>query len=555
MTHKLSANNSQELRPGDQLDDRTLNSPYENDAYPSGKGYSSEHVEAADENQMDADSAMQETTFFIVLLSIFISLGGFIINFDIGYTGLVLVMTPFQAAFGSCTANGDMQVCELSALQQSLSSSIYLIFMAIGGGLSGVSANYLGTKGSIQFGCLWIIVGAAGMLGTAGNLTAYIACKCIGGIGIGHLQTMSTTYGVECAPPKRRGSLITLYSTGSGLGSVVVTAICLGTVNVHNYWSWRTPILLQIPLALIYCLAFFLFPESPRWLLVKGKVDRARKSFGRLYNRDAGSREVDMQIRVVQVALEEEERLSATTRWTEIFHKNFIRRTFTSVAVNVGGTLSGAFFIFTYAAIFFEEIGGFSSSIEISLVINCCLLAGLIVGPTFVDSLGRRRTILTGYVGMMVCMIIFAGVGSGLGSETKAARDVSVTFLSLWSFVFGAFIASNQWLTSAEIHAVRLRTSGQAFNILITNTFVFGTNFWTPYMLNADYGNMGTNVGYFYFACEFVAFVILFTFLPENSRLSLEEIDEYFMSGRKAWKTSLSRNKRIAKGEIDVNGD
>ena len=152
-------------------------------------------------------------------------------------------------------------------------------------------------------------------------------------------------------------------------------------------------------------------------------------------------------------------------------------------------------------------------------------------------------------------MIIVAGVGSGSDGQSKTVRYVSVIFLAIWSFFFGSCLASNQWLTSTEIHAVRLRTSGQAFNILITNIFVFGTNFWTPYMLNADYGNMGTNVGYFYFGCEFVAFVVLFLALPECSRLSLEQIDEIFVSGRKPWKTSLSRNKRIAKGEISVNED
>lgn len=550
-----STNDDQEIPPKSLLNGKMARSSPEYGAYTPEKGSACAHVEASEAHQIHTDSPMQDTTRLIALLSAFIGLGGFIVNFDIGYTGAVLVMSHFSAAFGSCEVEKGMQVCELSALQQSLSSSIYLLFMALGGGISGVSAKYLGTKGAVQFGCLWIIVGAAGILGTSGNLTAYIACKCIGGVGIGHVQAMSTTYGVECAPAKRRGFLITLYSTGAGLGSVVVSSICLGTVKINSSWSWKTPILLQIPLALTYGLAFFLFPESPRWLLIKGKVDRARNSFGRLYNRSADSQEVSIQIQDVQLALEEERRLSATTNWTEIFHRNFIRRTLTSLAINVGGTLSGAFFIFTYAAIFFKALGGFSSPIEISLVINCCLFAGLIVGPAFADSLGRRRTILTGYVGMMVCMIIFAGVSSGLGSKTTVARDVSVAFLCLWAFFFGGFIASNQWVTSAELHAVRLRTSGQAFNILVTDIFVFGTNFWTPYMLNVKYGDMGTNVGYFYFGCEFVAFVILFALLPETSRLTLEEIDAYFMSGRKAWKTSLARNKRIADGKIGVNDD
>ena len=513
-----------------------------------------EHVENIKHHGIDPNSQMLKTTPLMIALSLFIGLGGFIVNFDIGYTGLVLVMPPFNESFGSCFIEKGARVCALTATQQSISTSIYLLFMALGGGMSGVSANYLGTRGSIQFGCVWVAIGAAGMLGSAGNLTAYVACKCIGGIGIGHLQTMSTTYGVECAPARKRGLLITLYSCGSGAGGFVVAAICLGTNSIRNSWSWRTPILLQIPAAAIYFALLFFFPESPRWLLTKEKTEQARKSFARLYNRNPSSDEVAMQVRDVQLALEEEALLSSTTNWTEIFHKNFVRRTFVSVAINVGGTLSGAFFIFTYAAIFLEGVG-FTNSIEISVIINACLWAGLLIGPFVVEYLGRRRAIITGYCGMMVCMLIFSAVSTALGSKRRTVHDILITFLCLWSFMFGGFIASSQWLASAEMHAVRLRTSGQAFNIFVTNIFVFGTNFWTPYMLNVHYGNMGTNVGYFYFGIEFITVIIIFFILPENGRLTLEQIDDYFTSGRKPWKTSLARNKRIARGEIDIKDE
>jgi hypothetical protein len=105
------------------------------------------------------------------------------------------------------------------------------------------------------------------------------------------------------------------------------------------------------------------------------------------------------------------------------------------------------------------------------------------------------------------------------------------------------------------MHAIRHRAHGQAFVITLTNIFVFATNFWTPYMLNAKYGNMGTNVGYFYFSMELAGFLTLYFLLPENALLTLEQIDEYFTSGRKPWKTSLRRNKRIATGVIGVKDD
>lgn len=516
-----------------------------------------EHLEVLDSMSPGALPVMQNTTPLMIFLACFIALGGFVLNFDLGYTGLVLVMEPFKKAFGSCTVINGVETCALSATAQSLASSIYLLFMALGSAISGIVTRYLGTRSTAQVGCIWVAIGAAGMLGCSGNITAYIVCKCIGAIGIGHIQTMTTTYGVECAPSKRRGQLIAVYSCGSGFGAVIVGCICLGTADIKNDWSWMTPILLQIPVAAVFGLGFFIFPESPRWLLSKGRSEDAAKSFGRLYNRDPMSQDVINQVRTVRLAIEVEQQLAANSKWIGIFHPQFIRRTMTSSAINISGALCGSFFIFTYAAVFFESVGSFSNSIQVSVTINACLFGGLCVGPFLMDLLGRRWTILTGYLGMMACMLIFAVVSSALGGSTKSnvVHDILIVFLCLWAVFFGACIGSSQWLTSAEMHAIRHRAHAQAFVVTITNIFVFATNFWTPYMLNAKYGNMGTNVGYFYFGMELAGFLTLYFLLPENALLTLEQIDEYFMSGRKPWKTSLRRNKRIATGEIGVKDD
>ena len=68
-------------------------------------------------------------------------------------------------------------------------------------------------------------------------------------------------------------------------------------------------------------------------------------------------------------------------------------------------------------------------------------------------------------------------------------------------------------------------------------------------MINTGYGNLGTNVGHFYSSLNVANLILLFFLLPETGRLSLEAIDDIFASHRPAWKTSLKRNKHIAKGE------
>lgn len=106
--------------------------------------------------------------------------------------------------------------------------------MAFGALLSGISGNNLGRRGALEVDCSIAIVGAAGMLGTAGKYTAYIACKFIGAVGIGQIQTLGLIYGVEVTPPSRQGLLITLFGIGQSMGNLVVACVCLGSSQLKS---------------------------------------------------------------------------------------------------------------------------------------------------------------------------------------------------------------------------------------------------------------------------------------------------------------------------------
>lgn len=509
------------------------------------------HDEGADHQQLSADLTTK-LTGLMIFFSAWIGLGGFMLTFDLGYTGTVLQMAPFNRAFGHCglqpspdPSQGMVESCRLSATQQSVGSSIHLIFLGLGSGFSGFSSNYLGRKGAIQLGCVLASVGAGGMIGTAGNFTAYVACKCIGAIGIGHFQAMGPMFGIECTPARYRGFLVAFFSIGGGLGYLTVSLVCWGTSAYHSDWSWKVPIVCQVPIAVVYGVVLQYFPESPRWLLTKSQEAKAHKSFGRFYNKDPYSEEVKAQIREVEATIEMENSITSTTSWVEIFHRSNIRRTLTALAILLSAALSGAFAIFTYAAIFLSGVG-ISNPYVINVIINACVLAGETLGPFTIEYLGRRRTVLFGYAGMASCMLIFAAVSSGLGIVNPVAKNVLIVFLCLWSFIFGSTIASAMWVYASEIHSVRLRTYGQSFAATCCGIMTFAVNFWTPYMINAKYGNMGTNIGYFFFALEAIAFVVMFLWAPETGRLTLEQIDDFYHLHGKAWKTSLSRNKRTA---------
>lgn len=69
-------------------------------------------------------------------------------------------------------------------------------------------------------------------------------------------------------------------------------------------------------------------------------------------------------------------------------------------------------------------------------------------------------------------------------------------------------------------------------------------------MLNAEYGHLSSNVGYFYFGITIFVLVFTFLFVPETARFTLEQIDEFFLSGKRAWRTSTKKNIAIARGDL-----
>lgn len=392
-----------------------------------------------------------------------------------------------------------VEICTITALQQSLISLTFL-FVALGSAVGGVTGNYLGRRGAIQVGCLLVAIGAGGMLGTIGNYPAYLVCKCIGGIGLGHFIAAAPTYGVECTAPGKRGLLTSLFNIGLGFGNSVAAAVCAGTANYSSSLAWQTPIICQLPLALILGVGVMIFPESPRWLLIKGREDAARKSFARFNNMDPWNPEVTRQMQEVQSYIEME-KLNGKTAWTEIFRGTNRRRTLTSLLIVIGLAISGGKFISTYASVFLAGVG-ISNTYLIVLVVSLCGLAGGLFAPWIVEYGGRRFSLLYGYALMAILMLIISVIGTGLGSTNDRVKKAFIVLLCLWTFVYGGFIGPSVSTSAPEMHSVRLRTTGTAFVMMMYEIFSFSSAFYTPYMLGAKYGNMGLNVGYFYFGTK-----------------------------------------------------
>lgn len=412
-------------------------------------------------------------------------------------------MPAYRRAFGRCAPRTDhitgvtAVVCSQTALQQGL-VSLTLIFVALGGLVSGLVGSFFGRRGTIQAGAILAGAGAAGMLGTSGNLTNYLVCKCIGGVGLGLLIAAAGVYGAECTVARYRGMLLALYNIGLGMGFAASSAVCWGSSSyVTSDLSWQIPIICQIPLSVILGLGVLAFPESPRWLLTKGRGEAAKKSFAWLYAKDPDHPDILLQVADVQNHIQLERSNRQKTQWIEIYQGVNFRRTMVSGLIMVGLAITGPKFTGPYGAVFLAGVG-VSNPFLNTFIISLMMVAGSVGGPWLVEYGGRRFAMLVGYMIMMVCMLTIGSVGSTLGQTTSKARIVLLVFLFLWSFVFGLFIGTSAWIAAPEQHSLRLRTYGQASTVWIYQVFGFASSFWAPYQISPQYGNMGMSVGYFY---------------------------------------------------------
>lgn len=136
-------------------------------------------------------------------------------------------------------------------------------------------ADMFGRKTCVGIGCGIVIVGAA-IQTAVKNHWAFFGTRILSGIGMGITQTAAPLLATEIAHPRQRQTATALYNASWCLGAIGSAAITFATIGIENSWSWRVPCLLQIsyPLFQIFGLIVFV-PESPRWLVSKGRKEEA----------------------------------------------------------------------------------------------------------------------------------------------------------------------------------------------------------------------------------------------------------------------------------------
>ncbi|KZT56004.1 general substrate transporter [Calocera cornea HHB12733] len=386
----------------------------------------------------------------------------------------------------------------------------------------------IGRKLAIIWGASLMIAGTA-IQSAAQSVGMFIGARFLIGFGLTFAANAAPLLVSELAYPPHRAPLVSTYNSLWYSGSIVAAWTTFGTFRIPNQWAWRIPSILQgLPSVLQVCLIWFC-PESPRWLVSKGKEEKALKILAYYHGR--GNEQdplVQFEYNEIREAIELDREIAKTIGWTTLFATPGNRRRMRIIiALAFFSQWSGNGLVSYYLNLVFDSIGITDPTTQtlINGILQIFNLIVALIASFLCDRAGRRVLFLSSNVGMLVFFVaqtICFAQNAMTGSSAAGHGVIAFIFL-----FYGAYdIAYTPLIVSytVEILPYPLRAKGfTVFNFMISLALIFN-QYANPIALGA--------IGWKYYivydcvlACEIV---FMFLYCVETKNRTLEETAALF---------------------------
>ncbi len=444
----------------------------------------------------------------IILVSTF---GGLLFGYD---TGVINGALPYMS---------ESDQLNLNSFTQGLVTSALLFGAAFGAVVGGRLADYNGRRKTILYLAILFFVSTIGCT-ISPNAAVMILCRFLLGLAVGGASVTVPTYLAEMSPAESRGKMVTqnelMIVTGQLL-AFTFNAI-IGNMLGENPHVWRY----MLPIAAIP--AVFLFfgmlrvPESPRWLVSKGKNNEALTVLQKIRE----SKRAKSELQEIESAYEQEAKMEKatfkdlTTPWVR-------RVVFLGIGIAVVQQITGVNSIMYYGTEILKDAGFQTEAALIGNIGNGVIsVLATFVGIWLLGKVGRRPMLITGLVGTTTALLligIFSLVFEGSAALPYIVLALTITFLA---FQQGA-ISPVTWLMLSEIFPLRLRGLGMGVTVFC----LWGINFLVGLTFPVLLASIGLSTTFFVFVVFGIG-AILFVkkFVPETKGLTLEELEQRFRS-------------------------
>lgn len=397
----------------------------------------------------------------------------------------------------------------------------------IGTFLISPTADKFGRRMGLATGAALCCVGAA-LQGGAINIAMFIIARVIIGAGSVVVAGVGAPYITEIAHPAQRSTATALFLTFYSVGSIVAGWCTFGTFRIDSTASWRIPSALQALPSTIQLLAIWFVPESPRWLVSKGRNEEAHAMLVHYHGEGDASdevvqREYDDILVTLGAETTHEDNMIAFLRELCSTPGNR-KRMFIMILAAICSQMSGSAFVSYYLSPILHSVG-LSSDLQQTLINATNQTVSWISAvyfATFPAKFGRRKLFLWSLAGAWIVIIcITAGSATfAKDSTNKAAAYSVVVFLYIYSPVYNLGFNGNLGLYIPEILPYRLRTKGLSFFYFVQFSFMMLSTFTVPIGLE----NIAWRFYIIFVGWVMVEFAGIYFVFPETKGPSLEDI-------------------------------
>ena len=448
--------------------------------------------------------------FYILLISLVSAMGGLLFGYDwVVIGGAKIFYEPFFGLDGLPSMRGWAMSCAL-------------VGCLTGALLAGMWSDRYGRKKMLLLASVLFTVSAIGV-GMADRISGFIIYRIVGGFGIGIASNISPIYIAEVAPAPIRGRFVSLNQLTIVLGILAAQVANWAIARYFSIggemlnprsleWAWRWMFWVGALPAMLFFVASFVIPESPRWLALNGKTEAARRIFHRIGGEEYAANALQD---IARLRNERNERMSLR----QIVHPSVRRVLVLGVVLAVFQQWCGINVIFNYAHEIFSAAGYAVSDVLMNIVVTGVTnVVFTLVAVYTVDRWGRRALMIAGAAALAV---IYAILGTAYYFEVSGWAMLLLVVLAIAAYAMS--LAPIVWVVLSEIFPARLRGAMMALSTFCLWAASFMLTYTFP-LLNESLEASGTF--WVYGAICLAGYLFIRVRLPETRGKSLEEIEK-----------------------------
>lgn len=451
------------------------------------------------------------------LVAVIATFGGLLFGYD---TGVLNGALGFMQVDPILTGSPDGH---LTALQTGLITSILLAGAAIGAVVGGRLSDYLGRRRLIIILAVIFFTAAVGCV-LAPGYVILLVFRFLLGLAVGGASVTVPVYLGEVAPFEHRGSIVSrnelMIVTGQ-FAAFVVNAV-IGNVFHASDNTWRYMMLVAALPAVALFVGMLKMPESPRWLVLKGRDEDALNVLRQVRSEERAVAEMEEVRALAEVARQEQQgslREVFATKWTR-------RLLFIGIGLAVFQQLTGINSMMYYGELILQD-AGFDH--QVALIVNvfngvASVSAMMIALKFIIDRFNRRAILLFGFIGTTTCHVLAGIAGTQLPHDSEARRWILLAIIVAFVFIMQGTLGPLVWLMISEIFPLRSRGA----MLGVTVFMLWGSNMLVSQYFLVLTEAIGFGTFFVFAGLGLLALLFIYKAVPETRGLTLEQLEAHF---------------------------